>query len=136
MMGAATPAASAGESFLAASTRHLRKPSDHGDRHGAVRIGDPRGGVELTDIRFSPASTRDLATGLLGYVALTVAGTLRLDGLTFRRTRAGRLTLAFPAPRSLSGRRRELVRPVDAAARERIERAVLVMVERELGTTA
>lgn len=120
----------------AGGSSHLRKQSDHADRHGAVHIGDPRGEVELTDIRFSPASPRDAAIGLLGYVALTVAGTLRLDGIAVRRTRSGRLALAFPAPTSSSGRRRELVRPVDAAARERIECLVLRAVERELGTTA
>jgi DNA-binding cell septation regulator SpoVG len=58
---------------------------------------------------------------------------LRLDGIAIRRTRAGELRPSFPAPTTRDGRRREVVRPVDASARERIERAVLETVERELG---
>lgn len=95
-----------------------------------MRFRAPEDGADLdvSDINFTPASPRDAATGLLGWVELTVAGTLRLDGIAVRRTLAGSLTLAFPAPTSSSGRRRKLVRPVDAAARERIERLVLRVV--------
>lgn len=65
----------------------------------------------------------DARGGLLGYISVFY-GNLILDGLTVRRTADGRLTVSFPERRDRQGRRHPYVRPVDDAARLRIERAI------------
>lgn len=68
-------------------------------------------------------SDEDNRSGLLGYVSIYV-GDFVLDGLTVRQTVAGRLTLSFPERRDRRGGRHPYIRPVDDAARQRIERAI------------
>jgi len=69
------------------------------------------------------ASDADCRSGLLGFVSIFY-GDLILDGITVRRTEAGRLTLSFPERRDSQGRRHTLIRPIDDEARIRIEKAV------------
>jgi DNA-binding cell septation regulator SpoVG len=118
----------------AGESPHSKQQSDDAHRRGGIRFRAPQdeAGLYVSDIRFSPAGTRDAATGLLGWVSFTVNDSLRLDGIAVRRTRAGELRLSFPAPTNRDGRRREVVRPVDASARERIEAAVLEAITSEL----
>lgn len=78
----------------------------------------------LLDVRFTPASDTDAAVGLLAYVSCTFEGLLRLDGLTLRRTLAGRVTLTYPARTDRAGRRHPYYRPVDDDARLAIEAQV------------
>ena len=85
---------------------------------------DPR---ILTWVRGSDADAR---SGLLGYVSL-MYGDLVLDGITVRRTEAGRITLSFPRRRDRAGRDHPYIRPADEAARRRIEHAVLGRLARE-----
>jgi DNA-binding cell septation regulator SpoVG len=68
-------------------------------------------------------SDSDIRSGLLGYVSVFY-GDLVLDGITVRRTSEGRMTLSFPQRRDGRGRSHPLFRPVDDAARLRIERAI------------
>jgi len=65
------------------------------------------------------------ANGLLGFVSCTVAG-LRLDGLTLRQTRGGRLAISYPVRHDRSGRKHPIVRPRGPA----LERAILAALRR------
>ncbi|MEQ1633387.1 MAG: hypothetical protein ABL997_13500, partial [Planctomycetota bacterium] len=51
----------------------------------------------------------DVRTGLLGYLSVTV-GNLVLDGLTLRRTAAGKFAISFPARTDRHGNRHPSVR--------------------------
>lgn len=84
-----------------------------------------RPGTHLGQVTFSAAPESVRLTGLLGWVSLVVDGSLKIDGITVRRTRAGRLALSFPTRHDRTGRQHPLVRPVDARARRQIEGAVL-----------
>ena len=68
-------------------------------------------------------SDKDIRSGLLGFVSVFY-GDLVLDGITVRRTAEGRLTLSFPQRRDGRGRSHPLFRPIDDAARVRIEKAI------------
>lgn len=57
----------------------------------------------------------------LTQVRTRISGSI-LDGITLRRTASGRLALSFPSRTAGDGRRHPLVRPVDDAARQAIER--------------
>ena len=78
----------------------------------------------VADVAFVAATAVDRASGLLGWIAVTVVGGLRIDGITLRRTREGRLTLSFPERTDRAGRRHALVRPVNAEARRALEGAI------------
>jgi DNA-binding cell septation regulator SpoVG len=73
-----------------------------------------------TWIRGTPEDER---AGLLGYLSVFY-GALVIDGVTVRRTEAGKLTLSFPERRDGRGRRHNVVRPIDDEARRAIEAAV------------
>ena len=73
-----------------------------------------------TWIRGTPDDER---AGLLGYLSVFY-GAVVIDGITVRRTAAGRLALSFPERRDGQGRRHAVVRPVDDEARLAIEAAV------------
>ena len=81
--------------------------------------------MRITDIRFSSAPPELERTGLCGWIALTLDGRIRVDGLTLRRTATGRLTLSFPARRDDAGRQHPYVRPLDDEARRDVEEQVL-----------
>jgi DNA-binding cell septation regulator SpoVG len=68
-------------------------------------------------------SDSDVRSGLLGYVSVFY-GDFILDGVTVRRTAEGRMTLSFPQRRDGRGRSHPLFRPIDDAARLRIEKAI------------
>lgn len=74
--------------------------------------------LRVADVRFTPGDSRDHAAGLLGYLAVTLDGSIRIDGLTLRRTRSGRPCLSFP-------RHRGGFRPLNAAVRRTIEDQIL-----------
>jgi DNA-binding cell septation regulator SpoVG len=78
-------------------------------------------GVTLTEFQLSPADAEHRKTGLMGWVSFTINDTLRLDGVTVRRTAGGRLTLAFPSKIDRNGRKRSLIRPISEDARLDIE---------------
>ena len=79
----------------------------------------------VAGLRFAPALPSDAGRGLLGYASFVVAGLVVLDSVAVRRTREGRIVLAFPVRHDSAGRQHALVRPVDDAARQAITRAVV-----------
>lgn len=79
----------------------------------------------VTDVRITAALCHDLESGLLAYVSCTVAGVLRIDGLTVRRTRAGDHRLSFPARRDRRGLEHPYYEALDAATEHALEEAVL-----------
>ncbi|HEX5050560.1 MAG TPA: hypothetical protein VFZ65_02200 [Planctomycetota bacterium] len=86
----------------------------------------------VSGVAFTPASTKDALEGLLGFVTLTFADLLLLDGLTLRVTEAGNHALSFPCRTDKHGRRHPYFRPQDDRARQIIEKAVFDV----LGVTA
>lgn len=91
--------------------------------------------LHLRILAYTPASVADVRTGLHGWIDLWVDEALLIRGVALRRTRAGRMTLSFPATRDRRGRQRTSVRPVDSTARIAIELAVIGML-REMGAIA
>ncbi len=85
----------------------------------------------VSEVRLVAATQADQCRGLLGYVSLLIDGCLHVDGIALRRTRGGRLALAFPCRRDRDGRRRAIVRPLNDAARVSIERRVLAALQLE-----
>ena len=74
----------------------------------------------VTGLTFTPADAAHRESGLLGWLRVTLAGAVIIDGLALRRTLGGRLALSWP--RKSNGR--SVVTPANAEARRRIEDAV------------
>ncbi len=83
-------------------------------------------GIHVSEVRFSEATEQDEQAGLLGFVACTVNGLLRLDGIALRRTRAGDLVLSFPARRDRLGADHPIVRPLGNEVRRSVQDQVLL----------
>ena len=84
-------------------------------------------------IRTWVASTdEEVRTGLLGYLSVTM-GNVVLDGLTLRRTAAGKFAVSFPARTDRHGNRHPIVRPVDDDARRQIEHELLRQIAQSSG---
>jgi DNA-binding cell septation regulator SpoVG len=79
------------------------------------------------------ASPADLRLGLLGFISCTLGGRVRLGGLTLRRSKVGRLYVAFPKTRDAHGRVHENVRPLNAVARRDIEAQIFKALGIRLG---
>ncbi len=79
--------------------------------------------AEPSRVRLTLASKADAERGLFGFVAFRL-GEFEIDGVTLRRTRAGELTLSYPARRDRSGRDHPYFRPIGDRARRRIESQV------------
>ncbi len=75
----------------------------------------------VSDVRLVDASPEQIRTGLLGFLSCTVGGGMRLDGMALRRSRSGRLYVAFPARRDAQGREHVQIRPLNASAYRDIE---------------
>ena len=106
----------------------IARPEDDGS---SVTKGHPAPSSKQADVpvhyeAVTPTgSAADIRTGLLGWVSCVVNDTLILDGLTLRRTQAGKLTLSYPDRRDGSGRQHHYLRPVDDRARRDIESQIL-----------
>jgi hypothetical protein len=87
----------------------------------------------VSGVGFTPASPDEVRQGLVGYLTLTFADLLLLDGVTLRVTASGRHALSFPCRTDRQGRRHPYFRPQDDRARQIIERAVfdILGVEKE-----
>ena len=77
--------------------------------------------LRITNVGLVCASPAEVRTGLLGYVTCVVDDALMLDGITLRRTQAGRLTLSYPARRDRTGNQHHVVRPINDEARRDLE---------------
>ena len=84
-----------------------------------------RTSISISDVRFTSADPRQARRGLVGWISATVNGSFRLDGLTLRRTRAGKLVLSFPC-------RRGGFRPLDDTARRALEQQVLKAIREDV----
>jgi hypothetical protein len=80
--------------------------------------------VQVTAIRFAPASAPFISKGCLGWVCAEYAG-LRLDGLRVRRHEDGHYSLGFPSRVDANGVEHAFFRPLDQGARDSIEAQVL-----------
>ncbi len=78
----------------------------------------------ISDIGFTPASSQDIRSGMLGFVTVTFADLLVLDGATLRVTESGKHALSFPSRTDAHGRRHPYFRPRDDRARIVIENAI------------
>jgi DNA-binding cell septation regulator SpoVG len=83
--------------------------------------------LAISDVRFTLGSPADLESGLLGYVSCVLDDRLYVDGITVRKTAAGRVTLSFPEKRTARGAY-PYMRQVNAAARDEIERAIMTSI--------
>ena len=78
----------------------------------------------VSEVRLVTATEADQRRGLLGFVSLHIDGRIVVDGVALRRTREGRLTLAFPKRLDRQGRRHPVVRSLDDETRVSIEHQV------------
>lgn len=78
----------------------------------------------ISGVGFTPGTAQDQSEGLVGFVTLTFADLLLLDGLVLRRTAAGHHSLSFPRRTDRQGRKHSYYRPLDDRARRIIETAV------------
>jgi hypothetical protein len=78
----------------------------------------------ISGVGFTPATEDDARHGLLGFITLTFADLLLLDGVTLRVTESRRHALSFPCRTDAQGRRHPYFRPQDDRARTLIENAV------------
>ncbi len=78
---------------------------------------------DVSRVRLALASKADAERGLFGFIAFRL-GMVEVDGVTLRRTRAGELTLSYPARRDRNGQDHPYVRPLDDATRRAIESRV------------
>jgi len=80
--------------------------------------------LAITRVEVTPAPTGLRSTGLLAFLLVEFAGTLVVDGIQARRTRAGRVVLAWPERRG--GRR--VVSPAGREAREGLDARILELL--------
>ena len=88
----------------------------------------------VADVRLVDAEPADMRRGLLGFVSCTLGGQFRLEGLTLRRSREGRLYISFPRPRDARGREHVNVRPLNAASQRDIEAQIFLALGIHLET--
>lgn len=86
--------------------------------------------IHVTNVTFKPAPPHSRG-GLLGWIGFAVNRTLVVSA-AIRRTRAGRLAIAYPSHRSPTGFRHFYSRPVDDYARREIERQVFAALRLEV----
>ncbi len=85
--------------------------------------------LSVSSVQFTPASTRDVQKGLLGFVSLVIDGCLRLDGIALRSTLDGKRALSFPARRDRQGRDHPIMRPIDSPSRLAIEKQIFQQLD-------
>ncbi len=86
----------------------------------------------ITNVRFAAARQLDVQAGLLGWISCDI-DTLRVDGITVRRSRQGQPYLRFPTRRrASSGREFSVVSPSSEHAKLAIERQILHELERQV----
>jgi DNA-binding cell septation regulator SpoVG len=85
--------------------------------------------IEVTEARFSAAPGRDRATGLMGWLSIVINNSIKIDGLTLRRNRDGRLYVGFPRRR---GSEHYLVHPISDHARREVQHQILEAIAGEV----
>ncbi len=84
--------------------------------------------MTVTDLKFTVADAAHQATGILGWIRVTLAGAVVVDGITLRRSLDGILAITWP--RKANGR--PVASPASTEARKRIENAILEAVVKQL----
>ena len=80
--------------------------------------------VNTLQVRISPSSSRERREGLLAYVRVAL-GPFKADGITIRKTVAGRLAISYPTRFARDGSAYPYFLPTDPAAREAFEKEIL-----------
>ncbi len=80
--------------------------------------------LSISDLRFLRAPLRLQATGLHGWVTLTVENQLDIGYVAVRTTAEGRDSLSFPTRTDAANQKHTIVRPLDQNVRDMIERRV------------
>lgn len=80
--------------------------------------------MKLRVLSFKRASEAEVASGLGGWLRVTLDEILIVDGITVRVTEGGKLTLSFPARTDRNGLKHPYIRPMDDEVRRSIEAAV------------
>ena len=75
----------------------------------------------VSNVRFTPATQRDVEDGLLGYLCLALNEVLVLDGLALRRSADGSKYISYPSRTDRAGSRHPYVRPLGDDARRTIQ---------------
>ncbi|MFN0007024.1 MAG: hypothetical protein ACKVXR_03875 [Planctomycetota bacterium] len=75
----------------------------------------------VSDVRLTDAASYDVRRGLIGFVSCVLNDTVRLEGLTLRRTRKGQTAISFPTRRDAHGREHAIVRLLRSDDRRSIE---------------
>lgn len=90
----------------------------------------------ISGVGFTPSTAADAERGLLGYITVTFADLLLLDGITLRVTESRRHVLSFPSRLDKQGKSHPYFRPMDDRARRIIEDAVFSVlgITREVRT--
>jgi len=76
--------------------------------------------VKLSAVHLTLGTKEDLRDGLFGYIRCRY-GDLRIDGLTLRKNRRGRLVIGYPAREDSRGGRHAYVRPANRSVRRQFE---------------
>ncbi len=94
----------------------------------------PSDTLRVSEVRFSPATRADRAAGLMGWITFVLNGALKIDSVTLRRTRDGRLTLSYPSRRDRRGHEHFVIAPLGDEARVEIEKQVLAALDAEVAS--
>ena len=86
--------------------------------------------LSVTAVRFTPAAPDDVASGLIGYVRVTLNGRLLVDGVTVRRSKAGNVGISYPTRRDREGQRHALLRPLGCGTRAELDAQILAALRR------
>lgn len=81
--------------------------------------------LRVSEVSLVLGSDSDRAAGLLGFVSLVLNDSLRLDGLTLRRTNEGETQISFPSRRNRMGREFPYIRPLSEQVRVGLQLQVL-----------
>lgn len=79
--------------------------------------------LEITEVRIRMAE--ETADGQIAWASCVVNGSLFLNNIAIRRCAEGELVLTFPAKRSRRDMKYFYFRPINAGAKEALDRAIL-----------
>ncbi len=88
----------------------------------------------VSQVRFTRASRTEIRSGLLGWASCVLNASLRIDGITVRRTLAGDITVSFPARTDGWGQKHSILRPLNDRVRRELEHQILRALGLEEGT--
>ncbi len=80
--------------------------------------------LHVHSVRITLSSSRERREGLLAYVRVAL-GPFKADGITIRKTVAGRLAISYPTRFARDGSAHPYFLPTDPAPREAFEKEIL-----------